>query len=144
MTPLCGGCHRKARWGLSHRCFDCLLAAQLVVEDGQPLRPLDDGRGRGRSIYAARYRFRKVRCGRADCEACAHAGYDGRRDGGHGWYVYRVWREPEAARETYLGPAAEEGDPYTLPFLRSSLADIRALASRVSRTRKRSSAKRAK
>jgi hypothetical protein len=58
-------------------------------------------------LYAARYRYKAVRCGKADCGACPHL-----------YYIYRCWRVDGTARDVYLGPSDEKGDEHELPVLR--------------------------
>lgn len=116
---LCEVCDDKSPYSQSPLCFECLKDAQLIVEaDGTPLKAFDDGRGRGRRLYAARYRFRAVRCGKKDCKPCANKL-------AHYWYVYRQWRSEGKARDEYLGPAEELGSPYELPQLRAPLTSWR-------------------
>lgn len=123
MRPaFCDVCEKQPPFSRSPLCFDCLKRAQLVVEaDGTPLRPLDDGRGRGRRLYAARYRYRAVRCGKTDCRPCG-SGL------AHYWYVYRQWRTTGTAHDKYLGPAEEMGSPYEVPQLREPLTSWRRKA----------------
>jgi len=119
MPAVCETCRKRPPFSRSPLCFECLKSAQLIVEaDGTPLRAFDDGRGRGRVLYAARYRYRAVRCGKRDCAPCK-AGL------AHYWYVYRQWRTTGSARETYLGPALELGSGYELPELREPLTSWR-------------------
>jgi hypothetical protein len=104
----CPKCHERAGWGRSPLCYPCLGAAQLlvtaagaVVDPNTPTREL---------IYAARYRYRAVRCGKDDCRRCPHD-----------WYAYRVWNAAGRQHEQYLGPTDEQGDPYEPPLTRRPL-----------------------
>jgi hypothetical protein len=101
----CPKCGDRVGWGRSPLCFHCLGAAELLVtEEGAIADANRPSRGR---LYAARYRYRGVRCGKDDCRRCPHD-----------WYVYRAWRVDGRAREQYLGPSEEQGDPYERPELR--------------------------
>lgn len=93
-------------WGRSPVCFDCLVGAQLLVTaEGEPTDPRADGR-KG-SLFAARYRFKAVKCGKKDCHTCPHY-----------HYCYREWRASGKARSKYIGPVEAPSDPYELPELR--------------------------
>lgn len=98
----------RAAWGRSPLCWACLAEVRLLVDaDGTQL-DVSDGPGRAR-IYAARYRYRPVKCGKEDCSSCPHE-----------HYVYLCWRVDGKAKERYLGPAGDLGDNYELPELRAT------------------------
>lgn len=101
----CDKCGEQPRWGHSPLCAGCLREADLLVSAaGVPTNPLARHRG---ELWAARYRYRPVKCGKRSCRSCPHA-----------WYCYRVWRADGEAKETYLGVAERQGDPYERPRLR--------------------------
>jgi|FLYL01.1.fsa_nt_gi hypothetical protein len=104
----CIVCRKEWTWPRSLACFDCLRSAELLVlEDGTPVDP----RTTRALVYAARYRYRAVRCGKADCSSCPHT-----------WYVYRAWRVDGIPHERYLGPADQQRSPYERPVLRAPRA----------------------
>ena len=110
----CGRCGKHPPMGRAPRCWTCLGAAQLLVTAaGDVVPPLLPPAGV--AILPARYRFRPVRCGKADCKVCRVVGR------GHQWYVYRTWYVDGRQLERYLGPADELGEPYELPLLRHPL-----------------------
>lgn len=92
-----------AKWGRSPLCFRCLGERELLVTAaGAVIDPATPAREK---IYAARYRYRAVYCGKR-CRGCPHK-----------IYVYRVWRVDGVAREKYIGRADEIGDDYESPEL---------------------------
>ena len=98
----CKRCDGNGTWGRSPLCFDCLDSAELfVTAEGVQVSP----RRAGQRLYAGRYRYRAVKCGK-DCSTCPH-----------GFYVYLCWRVDGKARERYLGRAGEQGDAYETPYL---------------------------
>jgi hypothetical protein len=111
MLERCPKCQIRDGWGRSPLCFSCLGETELLVtQDG---RLVDANQPSRERIYAARYRYREVRCNKDDCGRCPH-----------GWYVYRVWRVDGRAHERYLGPSDEQGDAYELPDLRQPLTSF--------------------
>jgi hypothetical protein len=102
----CLKCRERAGWGRSPLCFYCLgESGLLVTASGAVANPDRPSR---EPLYAARYRYRGVRCGKDGCRKCPHD-----------WYVYRAWRVDGRARERYLGPSDAEGDAYERPKLRT-------------------------
>lgn len=100
----CPACELSDRWGHAGRCFDCLRRADLLVDaSGEPVREPRPGQ----RVYAARYLYRGVSCGK-DCGGCPHS-----------YQVYRRWHVGGRPRDRYLGPAAAAGDAYTRPKLRA-------------------------
>jgi len=105
MLNLCR-CKKNIAWGRSPLCAPCLVSLQLLVTaQGEPVTdwanlPRD-------RLYAGRYRYKPVRCGKKDCKSCPHY-----------WYVYRVWRVNGRAQEHYLGPVDDKGEEYQVPTLR--------------------------
>jgi hypothetical protein len=105
----CRRCHERAGWGRSPLCYFCLGEVELLVTAAGEL--VDPNKPARERVYAARYRFRPVRCGKPDCKREPHY-----------WYCYRAWRTDGRAREKYLGPAEEAGDGYEFPTLRKPRA----------------------
>lgn len=101
----CPKCRMRVGWGRSPLCFLCLGETELLVTSEGAI--VDANKPSRERIYAARYRYREVRCGKDDCGRCPH-----------GWYVYRAWRVDGRAHERYLGPSDGPGDAYELPELR--------------------------
>lgn len=109
----CGNCADQARWGRSLLCLDCLAAEDLIVTATG--RVVDPRQQRiAEPVYAARYRYRAVRCGSSRCRRCKSNGF-----APHGYYAYRTWRAEGVAREKYLGATDGVGESYCLPELRN-------------------------
>lgn len=112
LPGLCRRCRKEPPWAHSPACFACLGAVELLITaDGAHVDA--DAPPPRVKLFAARYRYRGVRCGKSDCR-CS-------RSNPHLWYVYRAWSVDGRARERYLGPAAELRDPYERPRLRPPL-----------------------
>lgn len=104
----CVVCHELAPWGRSAACFDCLIRVELIVSAaGAPTDPRQDNR----RAYAARYRYKAVKCGNPRCRSCPHL-----------YYVYREWRAEGKAGSKYLGPSDDVRGAYERPQLRAARA----------------------